>query len=255
MSEIIDNLFYFRRPGAPGNFGDELSPIIVAAMLRSKGILPPWQAGNRLLAVGSILHFAGDGDTVWGSGVNGKIAAERHSFSSLDVRSVRGPLSAEFLEKRGVRGPEVFGDPGLLLADLIPVDSFKIKTRRNHVIMPNYNDLDLFAGVENLLSPLLPVQEVIGTILGCDLVVASALHGIIAAEAYGVPARLLLAPGHTENVFKYRDYYEGTGRPGFMAASSLAEALEMGGEPAPIMDPEKLKEAFPFDLFSKKTAD
>ena len=40
--------------------------------------------------------------------------------------------------------------------------------------------------------------------------VSSSLHGIVIAEAYGVPA--VLVASSTEPVFKYEDYYAGTGR-------------------------------------------
>ncbi len=45
------------------NFGDALSPLIVEKML---GRAPPHQSKKQLLAVGSILHYAHDGDIIWG---------------------------------------------------------------------------------------------------------------------------------------------------------------------------------------------
>ena len=62
-----------------GNFGDLLGPVVVDRMLASRGITSraaPVPA--RLLAVGSILQYARTGDTVWGSGINGKVPADAH---------------------------------------------------------------------------------------------------------------------------------------------------------------------------------
>jgi len=82
-------------------------------------------------------------------------------------------------------------------------------------------------------------------------VISSSLSGIIIAEAFGIPARLLRIENqsNTEDLFKYRDYYYGTNRFEFKCATSIEEALEMMGEPAPACDLEKLVKAFPFDLF------
>lgn len=81
--------------------------------------------------------------------------------------------------------------------------------------------------------------------------VSSALSGIIVAEAYGIPARLLMVENsaNTETMLKYADYYQGTNRFDFQYATTLEEALEMGGEPAPQCDLEMLYNAFPFEYY------
>jgi pyruvyltransferase len=50
-------------------------------------------------------------------------------------------------------------------------------------------------------------------------------------------------------MLKYQDYALGTGRTEIESASSIAEALEMGGMPAPVFDEEALLGAFPIDLW------
>jgi len=49
-------------------------------------------------------------------------------------------------------------------------------------------------------------------LLDCGLVLSSSLHGLIFAEAFGVPARWLQLRGsaHSEGWFKYVDYFSGT---------------------------------------------
>ena len=74
------------------------------------------------------------------------------------------------------------------------------------------------------------------------------LAGIILAEAYGIPARLLRL-GETEPLFKYVDYYEGTGRSEFDFATSVEDALSMGGEAPLQCDFEQIYNAFPFDYW------
>ncbi len=75
---------------------------------------------------------------------------------------------------------------------------------------------------------------------------------MIVAEAFGIPARLLITSdeNNTETLFKYADYYYGTNRLHFRFATSIEEALQMGGEPLPECDLEKLLQAFPPRCFT-----
>jgi pyruvyltransferase len=241
------------RPQNGLNFGDSLSLVIVQLMLASRGLtLLDETAGNhQLLAIGSILHLAKSGAVVWGSGVNGKIATDRHGFSTLDVRAVRGPLTRDFLSKRGIAVPEIYGDPALLLPHLAK-QRFNAAQREMPAFVPNLNDLP-FVGQwgNNAIATISPMQswnKCVSDILSRPLILASSLHGIIVAEAFGIPARYLRLT-ENEHLFKYRDYYEGTGRPDFSYARSFEEAMEMGGERSPIFDPKPLLGAFPFDLW------
>ncbi len=205
---------------------------------------------KRLLAIGSILHFAQSGDVVWGSGVNGKVRADEYQFGTLDVRAVRGPLTQAFLEERGIHVPAVFGDPALLLPHLFR-GRFQRKSLRPHVVVPNLHDLhSLSLPPDQIVSPLLPWNRCVEKILEADLVISSSLHGLIIAEAYGIPARLLRV-SETENLFKYEDYIRGTGRTELVYARSIEEAMKMEGMPLPQWDAEPLLRAFPVDLWSR----
>ena len=76
---------------------------------------------------------------------------------------------------------------------------------------------------KNVVYPTQPWYEVIEKILDSKFVISSSLHGIIIAEAFGIPARLLKITDK-EPLFKYADYYYGTGRFDFQAATSVAQA-------------------------------
>lgn len=57
--------------------------------------------------------------------------------------------------------------------------------------------------------------KVIDAIACCEVVISTSLHGIIVAEAYGVPAVWAIAGDRVlGGEFKFRDYYEGTNRAG-----------------------------------------
>jgi pyruvyltransferase len=246
-------LFVWRPPTGKINFGDFLSRIIVDLMLARRGYTLGDETHRpfHMLAIGSVLHFAADGAVIWGSGVNGKIPVEKHTFRMLDVRAVRGPLTREFLTKRGIATPEIYGDPGLLLPTLAP-GRFEPVKGGGPAFVPNLNDLAHLDRASlngmRVISPLESWNRCVEAILQHDLILASSLHGLIIAEAYGIPARYVRL-SEEENLFKYRDYYAGTGRPDFSFARSVSEGREMGGEPRPVFDPNKLMQAFPFELW------
>lgn len=232
------------------NFGDKLGPLIVHRILQRSG-LPSGRRGRggRLLTVGSILHFARDGDTIWGSGINGKIPDSLHDFTSLDVRAVRGPITATFLRSRGIEVPEVYGDPALLLPDLYPdLVRYQVDPVQEVLVVPNLNEkLGSVPDHVAVLDPREPIWRCLVTIAQSKLVVASSLHALIVAEAFGIPARSLRVS--IEHPTKYLDYYQGTGRSGFSPAESIRAAIALGGEEPPVLRRQILLDSFPFDLW------
>jgi pyruvyltransferase len=246
-------LEFWQPPNRSVNFGDFLSRPVVSLMLARHGLTLDDETLQRrqLLAIGSILHLARDGSVVWGSGVNGKISSDRYRFRNLDVRAVRGPLTRDFLNKRGIAVPDIFGDPALLLPSLMP-GRFSPTRAEGTAFVPNLNDLPMLDSLSlNGIPTILPTQgwnSCVESILRRSLVLSSSLHGIIIAEAYGIPARYVRVSAQ-ESLFKYQDYYAGTGREQFHYARSIAEGLEMGGERTPIFDATRLIDAFPLDLW------
>ena len=221
------------------NFGDLLGPLIVRDLVAQLGLGAATQR-RRLLAVGSVLHFGRAGDVVWGAGRNLKAGSPP---DGLDVRAVRGPRTAA-----GYPEAVIGGDPALLLGGLRP-DLVVDPARRSGVtVVPNLNELVDVRDRRGILSPRAPLGHVVRTIARSTLVIGSSLHGVIVAEALGVPARAVRAVA--EPAFKYEDYYLATGRdPLEVVAGSVEEARERGGAPPPRWEPEPLLAAFPLDLW------
>ncbi|MBS0623860.1 MAG: polysaccharide pyruvyl transferase family protein [Verrucomicrobia bacterium] len=238
------------------NFGDFLSiklveRIVNAPIATSRNGIPREQ--KKLLAIGSIIALASDDDVVWGSGINGKSVSslQRYRFQHLDVRAVRGPLTRDFLMQNfHIDCPEVYGDPALLVPYFFPEFQKPEYPTQDFVIIPHYSELKMFPPslYANVISPLEPWDQVISKILNSRFVISSSLHGIVVAEAFGIPARLLKIT-FNEPLFKYADYYLGTQRPSFQYATSVEEALLLGGEPPAKCDLQKLYQAFPFDYW------
>jgi pyruvyltransferase len=252
------NLFWWQPSNGSINAGDELSRMIVNRVLDLEMMsLSSVTCRKKLFAIGSVLHFARTGDCIWGTGVNGKVPLDKHIYTDLDVRAVRGPLTRQFLMQRGIQVPEVYGDPGILaplfypkaLFDTYPSDTLP----PTPIIIPHMNEpstlADSFTNCKVVSAMQTPV-EFIHDIISSSLVVSSSLHGIVLAEAYGIPAHLVM-PKSDETEFKYSDYYLGTGRENFRIFQSYEDALE-----AEVISPpdftlfqRKLLKNFPWDNF------
>lgn len=245
------SLYHWQPHDGGINFGDHLSTIIIGKILASRGFTlddEVTQPAN-LLGIGSILQVARNGDHVWGSGINGKLKDGGFTATSIHAHAVRGPLTAEFLRKRGINVPDVFGDPALLLKDLF-ADRFRPTQETDYLFVPNLYDLPLVRNQENLLSPMRGWNYVVAEIMKAKLVLASSLHGLVVAEAFGIPARYVRL-SEEENLFKYKDYFYGSGRENmeFEYATSIEQGLEMGGMPPIRFDSSKLLSAFPWHLW------
>lgn len=239
----------FRAP--LNNFGDLLGPLIVNEIVRREGLTDRNDGTQRrLLSIGSILHFAADGDVVWGSGVNGKKVGQGLPSDVLDVRSVRGPLTRNFLLNHGVDAPELYGDPGLLVSKLWPDYRNPVVGDTKPTVVMNFNDRPVISRRFSVVSPLQPIEKCLRTIASSSLVIGSSLHAIVVAESYGVPARLIKS--NHEPSFKYDDYYAGTGRDSYTAATTVTEAVELGGEKPPLWSADELLQSFPRDLWSSR---
>jgi pyruvyltransferase len=207
----------------------------------------------KLLAIGSILIAASNDDIIWGSGVNGKDLALRfYRFTHLDIRAVRGPLTRQFLmDNFHIEVPEIYGDPALLFPYFFPEFKKEKSPTYDYIIIPHYSEKKLFPKEifgDRVVYPTESWDVVIRKILNSQFVISSSLHGIVIAEAYGIPSRLLRVT-ENEHLFKYQDYYFGTNRPHFQFATSIEEALKMGGEDPVKCDLNALYETFPFEYW------
>jgi pyruvyltransferase len=235
------------------NFGDLLGPEIVARLAAERGLTSAASPARRtrLVSIGSIIHFAEDGDVIWGSGMNGKISDDEYQFSRLDVRAVRGPLTHRALTDRGIDVPAVFGDPGLLApAVFTELPRWSQEKRHALSIVPNLHDFATWRNHPDVIDPTAPLLAVLERIARSERVVGSSLHGVIIAESLGIPATLI-QPG-TEPLFKYEDYYRGTGRDTFPVAGDLREALATHADPIGHWSGAELIAAFPSELWASK---
>ena len=271
------------------NFGDELSPYIVNKITGQNVNLAT--SGKRLYAVGSLLTYEAMRShcVVWGSGTlhhddlnrmvrlfpvsrsipkmikrlkeNKKIVA--------DVRAVRGPLTRKVIIKTGGMCPEVYGDPAIVMPRLYkPVVCKKYKAG---LILHYTQNTTCVSGIaERCGIRLISINRVgseqlesfIDEVCSCEKIFSTSLHGIIIAQAYGIPAqwvRLKWKAIHRDSKHKFFDYFLGATVPVQLPISidlnSAGLSQLAGFSPDVVHIPDltidRLLDAFPFDVFPR----
>lgn len=213
---------------AEPNFGDAINPLVVGHMAQREVV----HTGPRkadLFAIGSMMQVVkrthkepredGGRLCVWGTGLLNPVFG--HGFlKHVDVALVRGPITAALLTLELRR----FGDPGLLINEVLPFDG----TRGDRIgIVPHYTlmeDQALLAFVASdpaylLIDPRGDPAQVCLQIAACAHVYASSLHGLIVADAYGVPNSWIEPSG--QSWLKYLDYAASLGRRDMVAPLTL----------------------------------
>ena len=205
------------------NFGDAINPLIVGHIAgREVKHQGPQRAD--IFAIGSMLQVVKRAHkeprekgnvVVWGTGLLNPVFC--HDFlDNVDLALVRGPITAALLKRELKR----FGDPGLLINDALPFDG----SRQDRIgIVPHYSLMDdpdvlAFAASDPaylLIDPRGDAAEVCLQIASCAHVFASSLHGLIVADAYGVPNTWITPKG--QSWLKYLDYAASIGRRDMMA--------------------------------------
>jgi len=162
-------------------------------------------------STGSVMHFTKNDSIVWGTGcIDKNMVGEKPK----KVYSVRGPLTRQELLKKGIECPEIYGDPALLYPMIY---NPKIEKKYKWGIIPHYiefesdKDLNVLRNLENQGFKIIDIcageKEFINQLLEVENIVSSSLHGLIVADAYGIPnARVNISNKLIGGHFKFKDY-------------------------------------------------
>ena len=222
-------LYYY---SSESNFGDVINPFILEKIFKHRAIAV--KAGEAdLFMIGSILHKAAvpRGKIfkrlrgafqkplyIWSSGFIREDISDLRLSRKLNVCAVRGNLSRKLLEKMMGKTLDVpVGDGRLLISRLLP----KMPEKKYAVgIIPHFVDEKLpeiellHKKIANsvIISPLGDPVECARSIAECETVISSSLHGLIAADSFGIPNRqMVLSRNIVGGLFKYNDYYSAFG--------------------------------------------
>jgi len=250
------NLIYFKDSSANGNFGDELSRFITTELINKDKYELVLNQNNiplNIVCIGSYIHMAKNDSFIFGSGVRTSNNIEGgHNYKNLNICSVRGPLTRDFLMSvKNISVPEIYGDPALLLPHFYkPVINHELKDKIG--IVPhksnysNYiNNIDTTKFY--LINPTDKWQNVINYICSCKAIISSSLHGLVCSDAYNIPNVWLDEFKLQEGDFKFKDYFASQGRE-YVKIKNLNEydslSLYKTGN---TIDLDKLLKSFPFN--------
>lgn len=241
------------RPSGFGNLGDSLGPLLVAAFSDREVTRPhPWSWGHRLITIGTAAHLVrrcvAD---LWGTGAPGSndpFAMQRHfqgqHFTRLVPHALRGPFSAALLAAAGHRMPLAMGDPAWLLPKLWPKPNrtphFELgvvihvsEMAAPHPDAPPHPEFLRYAvppglaGTVRIINTFhsldaLAMRAKLDEMLDCRRILSTGLHGLVLAEAYGLPcATFDIHAGESRRVglttqapldHRVRDFYAGIGQ-------------------------------------------
>ncbi len=213
-------LFWYR---AEQNFGDAISRTIVSHVSGREVVWANHHACE-MYALGSLMksvsnHQAqprekGRKPFLWGTGAMAGLPGLEF-LRNVRVALLRGPITAALMQ----RDDRVFGDTGLLIADALG----KAPKREDVVgLVPHMHFADdprfLEIAEKNPRIKLIDVRdddphEVVRQIASCAHVISQSLHGLVTADAYGIPNTWLDPQGiHGGAMLKFHDYAAGIGR-------------------------------------------
>lgn len=243
------------------NWGDKLNPYLIAS-LSGKAVhhvsqVAPSDDQDVLCVVGSMLGKKELINTVvWGAGF--VAAGIRLKAAPNAVHAVRGHLTTRKLQAAGiVNYPVAVGDPALLMPLVYTPNP---RAEWDVGIIPHFRDsklplveqlrqqgprikvIDVFSGIEAFCDQ----------IASCRRILSSSLHGLVAAHAYGVPARCIkLSDNPLGDGFKYRDYLstivgENTVFSGIQTIEDIRDLAREVPEPPLLPDLKRLLAVCPF---------
>lgn len=212
------------------NWGDDLNYYFIELATGKRVIRCPnsWlfrrMCIKNYLCIGSTLTFYPLNTTaVWGAGLINHRQNLALKSKPLEILAVRGPLTRQWLLEQGVDCPEVYGDPALLLPRFYTP---KVRPRSRFGVVPHYVDLERHPPAMDSLMAWPEVKhiavrdyrdwrDIVDDIVSCDYVLSTSLHGLIVAEAYGIPS--LWVEFETPIAgweFKFNDFYASIGKAG-----------------------------------------
>ena len=191
------------------NWGDIVSYPLVKTISQSEKVEKTNdRVSGKLIVVGSVLQHLNQGDLVWGGGC---IDQNHISARPEKVFAVRGPLTRHELLSKGIDCPPIYGDPALLMPYI--TDYKRKEPKYKYGLIPHYAD-EYEPQVENLKNKGVKIIDICGglekfieDIMDVEFILSSSLHGLIAADAWGIPnARVIIKGTLYGRHFKFIDY-------------------------------------------------
>lgn len=258
------------------NFGDTIGPWLVSAITGLRPVNSRWvrQGGPALFTVGSVIgHLKAPGEHIWGSGLIGRPGPSKlnqlRDVPPARIHAVRGKWTREVLiQELGWSVPEVYGDPALLLPRYYEAPT--PKAERKIALVPHYKHKQDFVVLSCPNATLVDVadglESVVDQISTSRAVMSTSLHGLIIAQAYGIPWVWIRLEDKQlgGDTFKFEDFFSLLSRDEISTVDLSLDQLDKldieklardASLPTSFYDLDLLAQAFPAHLFSSMIAD
>ncbi len=239
------------------NVGDTINPSLVTAITGRGVAHAAGENEPHLLAVGSVMASATAWSHVWGTGVmHPDLGAG--SVCPGNVYALRGRLTYSAMKRSGIAiGDVPLGDPAYLAPRLLGIERAMAPKFRAGLVChyvdrshPVLRRMMRESGVADLNVHESP-DVFLARMAECETVLSTSLHGLVLAEALGIPSVWIEAGDEVAGGgFKFRDWFSTTRqakaschvlrtRDTAAALAGKAECHESA------IDPEALIAAFP----------
>lgn len=174
------------------NFGDNLTPYLIKKISGHVAVFTEQsQSSVTYLVTGSLLGSRIGNSIIWGTGTvwkDDRLYTVIRPTANHKVIATRGPISQQMIVDKGGPKSLLYGDPGLILPKV-----YNPQIVKKHEIGFVPSCIDYHIAKEKfkeykVIDVMAPVEKVINEILECKTIFASALHGLITAVAYNIPA-------------------------------------------------------------------
>jgi hypothetical protein len=243
------------------NVGDRINPSLISALTGRDVRHIADRTAPHLLAIGSMMHSATPMSQVWGTGlVHPDLGIG--AASGGNIHALRGRLTYSALRTAGLALRDVpLGDPAYLAPTLLgfkrsAAPRFRVGIAAHYVdrYHPVLRRMTAEPGVVDLNVHESP-HAFLSLVAECEAVLSTSLHGLVFAEALGIPSLWLKAGDEIiGGEFKFQDWFSTTANPQtsayLLSSADTAEALARKAEPrASTIDTSALSGALPIRSF------
>lgn len=201
------------------NIGDSINPWLLGRLFKRPVYFAPRET-EHTLPIGSIFFSASPNSHVWGSGILNPMHA-LPAFDPAKVHAVRGKLTLSRLRELGHAVADIpLGDPGYLVAAVMPEKWRRRPSRYRAAVLPHYQSWGhaAFGSLQGrddiaLVDVRTDDPALLATIAESDVVVSESLHGLIFAAALGKPASWISRRHDDSWFFKFHDWYSNCRNP------------------------------------------
>ena len=212
------------------NWGDDMNYYLLKEFGTNKWVLNIWNIPviskilnikRHHLFIGSVLNsMMNEASIISGAGFIAPPSNNDRIVAPKSINFVRGPLTRQIFISRGIKCPELYGDPILALPSFYVPNLTDKKV--DIVYIPHYVDESIplqtiFGETEDTVNVVSlhsykHWKDVVDKVVHARLVVTSSLHGTILCEAYKIPyLTIKVSDNLIGGDFKFQDFWMSIG--------------------------------------------